>query len=599
MNHSNRLLSGFSNLNMERKLWISFSAIGVVVTFLAVTIASVFFNNSFEKSAIDTTIQAINQANATIDSNLQSARNIIDILSKNRQVLNLLLNAESTEIDEIVRDRISVGNYSDTIVESFPHFLGVALVGRNDMFVSNEMQRDVLTSLTDEQWYKDCINYPDKIFIVQKPRNRGISYHNPVSADEIIMVSRAVVHPTSGLVIGVIIIDLRYELLRETLENTKAGKDGFIMIFDNEGNRVYTPLNKIAYRVKGAWARAEEKQGINKTIDGEVFQLIYQTSEYTGWKTVGVFSRYTNLQEVRRFQATLIVVMMVAIALVILFSHVFATKITKPLRELRELIFRAEHGDLNVKFNVLHTDEIGQLGSGFNSMIDEMRELIETIYTQEEQKREDDIAFLQAQIKPHFLYNTFDTIHWLAKSHGADDIVKLISALTRLYRIGLSGGKDMITVKEEVEHVRSYLIIQQTRYSDILDYEISCSVEEEKLYVLKLILQPLVENAIYHGVRQKTCRGTVKVRIFEEDGTLFLQVIDDGPGISSTRLEQLEKQLLSESHHSGYGLYNVNKRIVLLHGEEYGISIQSTVNEGTVVTIKYPVLREENSLCTK
>ena len=240
--------------------------------------------------------------------------------------------------------------------------------------------------------------------------------------------------------------------------------------------------------------------------------------------------------------------------------------------------------------------DVNSLGSDEEVYLDEIRQLVDTIYEQQEQKREDDIAFLQAQIKPHFLYNTFDTIHWMARKQNADNIVQMISALTKLYRIGLSKGRDMITLEEEIEHVRNYLIIQRTRYSDILEYEIECTADSKRLYVLKLMLQPLVENAIYHGIKQRTQPGKIRIKAFEESGALWLRVSDNGPGISPEKLETLRLQIKSANNDtSGYGLYNVNKRITLLHGDEFGIHIESIVGEGTTVTIKHPSIYERGS----
>lgn len=591
-----RLALYYNNASMRIKLLVSFFCVGLVIVIVTSLVANFVFTDAFEKSAIETTIQAIDQANATVDSNIRSGENIIEILSKNRQVRSLLMNSDNINIEEVATARISIGSYLATIVDSFPYFQGIALVGRNDTLVSNEMQRNILASLTQEEWYVNCINNPNKLFIIHKPKNRGISYYKPISADDIISLAMAVKNPSTSDIIGVIIVDLDSRLLEETLKNTHVGKDGFIMIVDKDGESIYTPMNELSYRTKQQWFLGEGTQIINKTLNGETHQLIYSMSEYTGWKTVGVFSMNKTLEQVTRFQYILIIVMLGVLFIVSLFSILFSSRITKPITKLKELIFRAEHGDLSVHFNVQYNDEVGQLGKGFNAMISEISQLIDTIYEQQEQKREDDIAFLQSQIKPHFLYNTFDTIHWMAKRNGSQDIVKIISALTKLYRIGLSKGHDTITLAEEIEHVRNYLIIQQTRYSDILEYELDCTADSKRLYVLKLILQPMVENAIYHGIRQRTEPGKVTVKVFEEKGALWLKVIDNGPGIPPNKLALLNTQIQAgEASTIGYGLYNVSRRIMLMHGDQYKIHIDSIQHKGTTVTIKYPLIYERGS----
>ena len=589
-----KLVRVYNNASMRLKLLVSFFCIGLVIILMTALVANVVFANAFEKSAIETTIQAIDQANVTVDSNVRGAENIIQILSKNRQVLNLLMNADNTNVEDVTA-RISVGSYLATIIDSFPYFKGIALVGRNDTIFSNEMQRNILADLTQEEWYQQCVNNPNKLFIIPKPKNRGFSYYNPVSADEIIMLSMGVVNTSTNDVLGVIIIDLDTRLLLDALDNMRVGKDGFIMIVDNDGESIYAPMNKLAYRVRQEWFLGEGTQIINKTINGEGHQLIYSMSEYTGWKTVGVFSMNKTLEQVVNFQYILLFVMLCVVAFVSLFSILFSSRITKPITKLKSLIDQAEHGDLTVHFDSKYKDEVGQLGSSFNAMIEKIRNLIETIYYQQKQKREDDLAFLQAQIKPHFLYNTFDTIHWMAKKYDAKDIIQIIAALTKLYRIGLSKGSDIITLAEEIEHVKNYLIIQGTRYSDILEYEISCSVDAAHLYVQKLMLQPLVENAIYHGVRQRMEPGKVCVSVCEREELLWLEVTDNGPGIEPEQLKTLNEQIQAdENPFIGYGLYNVNRRIVLRYGAEYKLIVNSVQGQGTTVIIRYPMIYERS-----
>lgn len=173
---------------------------------------------------------------------------------------------------------------------------------------------------------------------------------------------------------------------------------------------------------------------------------------------------------------------------------------------------KVQNGDLNVRFDNQYHDEIGQVGNGFNNMLEEIRNLIELVYKEQQGKRESEIKILQAQIKPHFLYNTLDAIQWMAHERGATDLVEMIDALTHFFRIGLSKGKETLTVSDEIAHVRSYLIIQKIRYEEKLEYEIECEDGLDHLLVLKLTLQPLVENAIYHGIKARRGVGKVSVK---------------------------------------------------------------------------------------
>jgi two-component system sensor histidine kinase YesM len=230
-------------------------------------------------------------------------------------------------------------------------------------------------------------------------------------------------------------------------------------------------------------------------------------------------------------------------------------------------------------------------------MIEEIQKLIDMVYREQQSKREAELKTLQEQIKPHFLYNTLDTIRWMAEEHAAGDIVEVVGALTSLFRIGLAGGKEMICVRDEMEHVRSYLIIQKARYEDKFDFTLAAEDDVMPCMVLKLTLQPIVENAIYHGIKERRGRGTVHVQALRRDGMLVLRVTDDGIGMNAEKLAELRALLQTEhaesSAHGGYGLSNVNERIRLSFGEAYGLHFVSAPGGGTTVEILLPLIAAE------
>jgi two-component system sensor histidine kinase YesM len=284
------------------------------------------------------------------------------------------------------------------------------------------------------------------------------------------------------------------------------------------------------------------------------------------------------------------------VALAVATSLFFTRSVVKPIGALRRLMKRAEAGDLSVRFESVSTDEIGQLGNSFNNMIVEIRKLIGLVYEEQKSKRDAELRAMQAQIKPHFLYNTLDTIQWMAQERQADDIVVMILALTNLFRIGLSKGKETISVQEEIEHIQSYLFIQKARYESKMNYDIRVDPEAEREFVIKLTLQPLVENAIYHGIKARRGEGHIAVEANKAEGKLIICVTDNGAGIAPERLAQLQSRLAGEpggEEPQGFGLFNVHERIRLVHGEPYGIRIFSTVGVGTKVEVWYPSGRSE------
>jgi two-component system sensor histidine kinase YesM len=225
-------------------------------------------------------------------------------------------------------------------------------------------------------------------------------------------------------------------------------------------------------------------------------------------------------------------------------------------------------------------------------MIGEIRNLIEEVAEVQRAKREAELQVLQEQIKPHFLYNTLDTIHWMAQEHGAADITAVVAALTKLFRIGLSRGRETIPLAEEIEHVRSYLFIQKVRYEDKFDYRIDVPDDLGPAPVLRLILQPLVENAIYHGLKPKRGPGLLTVSARREGEVLILTVDDDGVGMDAGRLEELNLALHSggtrPGEGPGYGVFNGNERLVLSFGRRYGLRFVPLEAGGTRVEVRHP-----------
>ena len=284
----------------------------------------------------------------------------------------------------------------------------------------------------------------------------------------------------------------------------------------------------------------------------------------------------------------LIGVLMITWVLVIVISD----SISKPLQHLCQLTRQVGAGDFSLQKINGSGDEIATLEQSFNSMVGKIEDLVANVKCEQINLRRTELKLLQAQINPHFLYNTLDTIIWMAEDGQSEEIVEIVSALSDFFRISLSKGRDYITLKEEENHVRSYLQIQQFRYSDLLEYEINIPEELGQCRLLKLTLQPIVENALYHGVKQKRGKSKISITGFYERDHLLLRVQDNGVGISKEKLEAIRKHLSNENPEvtdSGFGLANVNARIRLNYGRAYGISIESIEGEGTTVTIKIPM----------
>ncbi len=260
-----------------------------------------------------------------------------------------------------------------------------------------------------------------------------------------------------------------------------------------------------------------------------------------------------------------------------------ANGITKPIIELSENIKMVGEGDFTVRSVNSLDDEIKTLSIAFDTMVGRIGELVEDVKRKQQDLRKTELQLLQSQINPHFLYNTFDTIIWLAEDNQMKQVVDITTSLSMFFRTSLSRGQDFITIKEEEAHVRSYLEIQSVRYRDILSYEVHIPEEVYEVRVPKLTLQPLVENALYHGIKYKRGSGHISVSARKDEGRLIFEVSDDGIGMTSEQLEKLNGVLQNMKDNGGgsVGCLNVNKRIKLYFGENYGLSFESEYGSGT------------------
>lgn len=275
---------------------------------------------------------------------------------------------------------------------------------------------------------------------------------------------------------------------------------------------------------------------------------------------------------------------------ILFFSYYIPLSITRPIRKLSEVTDQVAKGDLSVRFDARSGVEVNRLSDSLNTMIDKINELLEQVTTEQIRLRKAEFELLQTQINPHFLYNTLDTIIWLAEAGKQREVVGMVGSLSEFFRASLNQGKDIISIREELQHVKSYLEIQQVRYQDILKYEIQVPGELDKYLIPKITIQPIVENALYHGIKNKRGLGRIRVSGKKEKGGFAIQVEDNGIGINEERLRQVRDkiQYRTPAENDIYGLYNVNERIRLNFGEKFGISIESVYGEGTVVSIHLP-----------
>ncbi len=299
----------------------------------------------------------------------------------------------------------------------------------------------------------------------------------------------------------------------------------------------------------------------------------------------------------RQVGITLTLVMSILGALLVVsvfFSKKLNRNIVVPLQDMCTATERFAQGDFSVRMPVMETDdEIGRLADSFNAMVGEISELIDDIKTEQHNQRVTELKLLQAQINPHFLYNTLDTIIWLTEAGEKNEAVAMLTTLSDFFRTTLSKGRDFITVGEEEAHIRSYLEIQQFRYRDIMEYEINIPKEIEKYQICKLTLQPIVENALYHGIKNRRGGGKIVVTGTRSDNDIVFEVKDTGIGMRPEELEHLRELIngkVSDDEQHGFGMANVEQRLQLYYGREYGVKADSAYGTGTVISVTVPAI---------
>lgn len=296
-------------------------------------------------------------------------------------------------------------------------------------------------------------------------------------------------------------------------------------------------------------------------------------------------------QQYQDFFVNMIRFSVIAFALILMLclflSYYIPLSITRPIRRLTQVTDQVAKGDLTVRSDVTGGLEARVLSDSMNTMIDKINELLEQVKTEQVRLRKAEFELLQSQINPHFLYNTLDAIVWLAEAGEQKKVVSMVGSLSDFFRISLNQGQDILDVREELQHVRSYLEIQQMRYQDILQYEICVPEELYSSRIPKITLQPLVENALYHGVKEKRGKSSIWITFEDAGRDIVIQVKDDGIGMTEDRLREVQEGL-KNNQSVGFGMSAVEGRLKLYYGEEYGLDICSKYQEGTVIRVNIP-----------
>ena len=454
----------------------------------------------------------------------------------------------------------------------------------------------------DEEWFVNALNKTENIHFtlphVQKMFEKGDNTYNWV-----ISMSRAVEITVGGSTEqAVLLIEMAYQGLEEVLDEVTLGNGGYIYLMDSNGDIIWHPKFELiaSGRVKenNLVAAGYDDGSREEVFNGTRQTVVTKTVGYTGWKLVGVIKGTGISLNMLKTRLFIVFVILLIIFIVILINSYISFRVTNPIRELEKSVKELEEGNLDADIYMGGSYEVQHLGKSVQDMKFRIKGLMQDIVNEHEEKRKSEFDSLQAQINPHFLYNTLDIIVWQIENEKQSEAVHTVTALARFFRLSLGKGKNIVTVRDEIDHVKNYLMIQHMRFKNKFDYEFDIAEDVLELPSLKLMLQPLVENAIYHGMEFMDGDGMIMVKAWRKEDELYLSVADNGLGMTEDKVEMIltGKSTSGNGRGSGIGVKNVNERIKLYFGEAYGLTIDSEPDEGTTVIIHLPAKDEKESL---
>ena len=456
--------------------------------------------------------------------------------------------------------------------------------------------------VAQEEWFVNALNKTENIHFtrphVQKLFEKGSNRYRWV-----ISMSRGVEITTGGSTEqAVLLIDMAYQGLDSVLDEVSLGNGGYIYLMDSTGEIIWHPKFELiaSGRVKenNLVAATYSDGSIEEEFNNTARTVVIKTVGYTGWKLVGVIKGTGISLNTIKTRLFIVFVIFLIVFIVVFINSYISFRVTDPIRELEKSVKKLEEGNLDADIYMGGSYEIQHLGKSVQDMKYRIKGLMQDIVTEHEEKRKSEFDSLQAQINPHFLYNTLDVIVWQIENEKQSEAVHTVTALARFFRLSLGKGKNIVTVKAEIDHVKNYLMIQHMRFKNKFDYEFDIAEDVLELSSLKLMLQPLVENAIYHGMEFMDGDGLIKIKAWREADELYLSVTDNGLGMTEEKVAMVleGKSNSGNGRGSGIGVKNVNERIKLYFGEDYGLKIDSEPDVGTTIVIHLPAKRYEEEI---
>lgn len=585
-----------------------FVIIFIAILLPTISVSTIIYKKS-EKAITDQTSKSIISSTSFAIENIDSSLNAIDGVSKSILVDKrldyvaglkyTLTGEEKVKLFSELRELLSF--FSSRIKSTY------MLTGIDSYYLYLKNQRAIINSKTT---YYENVNEENIDFLQKFESNEydGLWFvTTPVDYDtdgtnkyrlvgERLITYNKPITDEDGNMSALLAINVSENFISDYFRRIQIGTPGELVVIDKYESIVSHPdksligrkLDKYSEVIKRINKLGSNSGSFFSKIDGEVQFVVYSISDYTKWKYMVIIPAVQVLGKVSEIQNFLVIVISITVFLVLGITLLLSYVFYKPLEKLVVAMQQVENRNLDVRIDDKRDDEYHKVYQGFNDMVTELKRLIKDLTNEKILKKEAEIKLLQAKLNPHFLYNTLESIHSIAKIKKVDEISSMVSAMSKFFRISLSGGKDIVTLKEAVDLVVSYLTVQNIRFKGKVAYNIDIPEELMGYKVPKLILQPIVENSIYHGIEKKKGKGQLTISALKDSGYLKLVVEDNGVGIKEEDLKELMGSINSENFEdsSNFALKNLNLQLKLKYGQESGISIESVYGEGTRVIIK-------------
>ena len=577
----------FRDFSIRTKLIIGFLTILLP---LVLILSIVFYSYSAEivlKQSLEQTREIVEQFSISLDNYMGLMRNKMEILADSptiQEELNTHQDKEDIKNDSFYSRNKRIRRIMLQIYSS---------VTMNDVEIYGINETNHYLSLWSKKY-----EIPDKDILFENAnlsKGRSVLVNNINDADTIQMI-KMVKDLQTYKPIGYIRFGLKRNYIEKMAKNINFGSDGSVVIFDENLNKISgivhdSVLSKLL-KEKLSIGNFSYREGKNE------YTAVYIHSDSTGWTTVGVIPlRYIN-KDLAGIQYLTAIIIVLTIIIGVTVSVIIAQSLISPLEKTVNALEKFSRGDFAVRLKENRCDEIGKLNRIFNKAIKEINELMQKVTQSEILNKEMEFKTLQSQMNPHFLYNTLDAINWLAFKEKQTEICNLVAAISSLIRASISNKKSIITIEQELDYVKNYIYIQHIRYKDRFDtiYDIDESLLKQA--VPKLIIQPIVENAIIHGIENSKNKNLLYISIKRENECIVIIVKDTGIGMTDEKVSELLKEPLNaegdeQKAHTNLGLYAVHKRIQLMYGDLYGLTVQSQAGEGTTVTLHIPFTKKQ------